>query len=218
MSDKLYEIMIHALVLFTAFPVHECAHALTAHWLGDDTAKNQGRITLNPFAHLDIMGTVMMIFVGFGWAKPVPVYPGNFRNRKLGMAITSLAGPVSNLLMAYVAMTVYKILAYIGYGSNAQNISIVSDIFWYITLLNLGLAVFNLLPIPPLDGSKIFNAILPDELYFKIMRYENIIFFALIALVFLGILDGPISFLQMVSYKVMDFLTGWIDVIMSIIT
>ncbi|MBQ4312484.1 MAG: site-2 protease family protein, partial [Oscillospiraceae bacterium] len=161
--------MVHAIVLFTAFPVHECAHAWTAEKLGDDTARKAGRITLNPFKHLSLMGTLMMLFVGFGWAEPVPVDARKFKNPKNGMAFTAIAGPLSNLIMAFVAMAVFRVLYAIAYYKNLS-IDTVLDIFWLVTYLNIGLAVFNLLPIPPLDGSRIFNLVMPEEIYFYLIH------------------------------------------------
>lgn len=205
MSDMIFEIIIHALVLFTAFPIHEFAHAYVAHKLGDDTAKYQGRLTINPFAHLDLWGTLMMICVGFGWAKPVPINPNNFKNRKVGMALSSLAGPVSNLLMSYVAMIIYKLICfYLPYNDILNSLAIM---FSYIVILNIGLAVFNLLPIPPLDGSRIFSLFLNEKTYFNIMRYEQIIFIVLIGVMYSGILDSPLYTLRLYVLNMMDALT-----------
>ncbi len=214
MYDKITDIIIHGLVLLTAFPIHECAHALTAHWLGDDTAKNQGRISLNPFKHLDLLGAVFMLIAGFGWAKPVPINPNNFKNRKVGMALSSLAGPFSNLLLSYISIIVYKILAYVNLLQNNSVIDALSTVFLYSVFLNVGLAVFNLLPVPPLDGSRIFNLVLPERIYFKVMRYENVIFGILFIAIWLGFLEKPLGFLQQGAVNIMDTLTGWVDVIM----
>lgn len=203
---------MHGIVLLTAFPVHECAHALAAHWLGDDTAKNQGRISLNPLRHLDLFGTVFMLLAGFGWAKPVPINANNFKNRKVGMAVSSLAGPLSNVLMSYVSIVICKILTYSSYGNSYVNA--LADVFWYATILNLGLAVFNLLPVPPLDGSRIFNLVLPEKLYFKVMKYENIIFGILFLSIWLGFLDKPLYFLQQQAFGLMNRLSIWVDILM----
>ena len=217
MNETILDYLIKALVLFTAVPVHECAHAWVAEKMGDDTGRKQGRITLNPMAHLTLWGSLMMILVGFGWGKPVSVDPRNFKNPKKGMVLTSLAGPASNFIMAFLSMIVYKVLAFLSYAKDSSTLDMMATVFVYITLINISLAVFNFLPIPPLDGSKIFNAILPEKWYFTIMKYENFIFIALIILVYSGLLDAPLSFLQDKVIDVMLFLTGWVDKIMSLL-
>lgn len=217
MNEKILDYLIKALVLFTAVPVHECAHAWAAEKMGDDTGRKQGRITLNPFAHLTLWGSLMMILVGFGWGKPVSVDPRNFKNPKKGMVLTSLAGPASNFIMAFLSMIVYKVLAFLSFAKDSSTLDMLATVFVYITLINISLAVFNFLPIPPLDGSKIFNAILPEKWYFTIMKYENFIFIALIVLVYSGLLDAPLSFLQDKVIDIMLFLTGWVDKIMSLL-
>lgn len=218
MNETVLDYFIKALVLFTAVPVHECAHAWVAEKMGDDTGRNQGRITLNPFAHLTLWGSLMMILVGFGWGKPVSVDPRNFKNPKKGMVLTSLAGPASNFIMAFLAMIVYKVLAITGVVKDNSTMQMVAMVFLYVTIINISLAVFNFLPIPPLDGSKIFNAVLPEKWYFTIMRYENIIFIVLIILVYSGLLDAPLGFLQGKVIDIMDFLTRWVDYIMIAVT
>lgn len=217
MNETILDYLIKALVLFTAVPVHECAHAWVAEKMGDDTGRKQGRITLNPFAHLTLWGSLMMILVGFGWGKPVMVDSRNFKNPKKGMVLTALAGPASNFIMAFLSMIVYKVLAFLSFAKDSSTLDMLAMVFVYITLINISLAVFNFLPIPPLDGSKIFNAILPDKWYFTIMRYENFIFIALIILVYSGLLDAPLSFLQNKVIDVMLFLTGWVDNIMTLL-
>lgn len=217
MNETILDYLIKALVLFTAVPVHECAHAWVAEKMGDDTGRKQGRITLNPFAHLTLWGSLMMILVGFGWGKPVSVDPRNFKNPKKGMVLTSLAGPASNFIMAFLSMIVYKVLAFLSFAKDSSTLDMLATVFVYITLINISLAVFNFLPIPPLDGSKIFNAILPEKWYFAIMKYENFIFIALIILVYSGLLDTPLSFLQDKVIDVMLSLTGWVDKIMTLL-
>lgn len=217
MNETILDYLIKALVLFTAVPVHECAHAWVAEKMGDDMGRKQGRITLNPFAHLTLWGSLMMILVGFGWGKPVMVDSRNFKNPKKGMVLTSLAGPASNFIMAFLSMIVYKVLAFLSFAKDSSTLDMLATVFVYITLINISLAVFNFLPIPPLDGSKIFNAILPEKWYFTIMKYENFIFIALIILVYSGLLDTPLSFLQDKVIDVMLFLTGWVDKIMSLL-
>ena len=208
--QRLLSLLVRALVLFTAFPVHESAHALTAHWLGDDTAKDQGRISLNPFKHINLFGALFMLFVGVGAAKPVPINALKFKKPKVGMAVSALAGPVSNLLLAYLSMILYRFLYSISY-LNGSDLSILLYVFQYAAILNIGLAVFNLLPIPPLDGSRIVTMFLPDKSYFGIMKYEKYIFIALFILIFSGLLDRPLYFLQDKAIDVLWSLTGWVD-------
>lgn len=206
--SRVTDIIIRGIILLVSFPIHESAHALTAYWLGDDTAKNRGRISLNPVKHLDLFGTILMLFAGFGWAKPVPINPNNFKKRKLGMALSSLAGPVSNLILAYASIILCKIAVYLSWADE------LSQIFLMSAFLNIGLAVFNLIPIPPLDGSRILTLIFPEKIYFKIMKYENIIFIVLFIIIYLGILDTPLSFLQEKTFNFMDLTSRWIDIIM----
>ncbi|MCL2053444.1 MAG: site-2 protease family protein [Oscillospiraceae bacterium] len=209
-NNDIFSTLVRIIVLCTAFPVHESAHALAAHWLGDNTAKEQGRITLNPFKHFDLFGTMMMLVAGVGWAKPVPINPANFKEPKKGMALSSFAGPLSNLILAYLSIVLGKITFFSGaWFSNAYLLYF----FSYSALLNVYLAVFNLMPIPPLDGSRIITLILPEKTYFKIMVYERFIMFALLIAVFMGLLRGPLNYLSGLVMNAMYFLSGWVDVI-----
>ena len=194
--------------LLFALTIHEMSHALVAKWNGDPTAQMLGRITLNPMKHLDIFGTLMMILAGFGWAKPVPINPFYFRNPKKGMMLSALAGPLSNVAMAFLLMVIYKLL-YIPtiFGSSASFVDTLQMILYYMILINVGLAVFNLLPIPPLDGSRVATYFLPRDVYFKIMQYENIIFLALLALLWTGVLNRPLNYLQDAVFSGLDLLT-----------
>lgn len=217
MNETVLDYMIKALVLFTAVPVHECAHAWAAEKMGDDTGRKQGRITLNPFAHLTLWGSLMMILVGFGWGRPVSVDPRNFKDPKKGMVLTSLAGPASNFIMAFLAMIVYKVLVFLSINDESTIMINIAIVFKLVAFINISLAVFNFLPIPPLDGSKIFNSILPEKLYFSIMKYEHFIFIGLIILLYSGLLDTPLEFLRQKVYELMDILTRWVDIIMFIV-
>lgn len=201
-----------AIVLFTAMPVHECAHGFVADRLGDDTPRSQGRLSLNPFRHLDLFGSLLLIFAGFGWAKPVQVDPRNFRKPKRDMALTSLAGPLSNVLFALVLMVVFKLLY--GYAPALRHYDFVGtllDIVGMMISINMSLAVFNLLPIPPLDGSKIYTAVLPDKYYFQLMRYERYIALALMALIlFTDVLTKPMNTLATLLLRGLDLITAFL--------
>lgn len=187
-----------AFVVFCTLPIHEFAHAWTADRLGDHTARYQGRLTLNPIAHIDPIGAVMILLFGFGYAKPVPVNPLGFKNRKAGMAITAAAGPASNLIMALIFFFLVQLMYKVGGGFADGSVTIAYAFFYffqYAATINVYLAVFNLLPIPPLDGSRVVTLILPQKYYFKIMQYERYIMLAVMLLLFTGVLTRPLSFL-----------------------
>lgn len=195
-------VLSRCFVVFCCLPIHELAHGLMAHLLGDDTAKREGRLSLNPFAHLNPIGTIMIFLFGIGYANPVPINPRNFKNEKGGMALTALAGPLVNLLMGFVSVWGFFIFTKFT-GSSAVG-SAVAYFFLYSAQINVMLAVFNLFPIPPLDGSKILAAVLPDKIYYKYMMYERYIMIALMILLFTGVLDTPISFL---TSKLLNFIS-----------
>lgn len=192
-------VLSRCFVVFCCLPIHELAHGLMAYALGDRTAKNQGRLSLNPLAHLNPLGTIMIFLFGIGYANPVPINPRNFKNVKGGMALTALAGPSANLLMGFISVWGYYIFARVGAGNSF--LYAVAMFFLYAAQINVMLAVFNLLPIPPLDGSKIIAAVLPDKAYYKYMMYERYIMIALMLLLFIGVLDTPISFLTSVLMR-----------------
>ena len=171
--------------------LHEISHGYVAYRLGDNTAKDMGRLTLNPIKHIDIFGLISMVVIHFGWAKPVPIDPRNFKNPKRGMALTALAGPASNLIIAIIALFIYGCFLPLA-SSIAGNV--VMETLARIAIFSVWLGVFNMLPIPPMDGSKFFFAIASDKMYFKLMRYERygmviILFIALSGLMGLPFAD-----------------------------
>ncbi len=171
-------------ILF-ALTIHEFSHGYAAYKLGDDTAKRAGRLTLNPLKHLDPIGTIMLFIAKIGWAKPVPINPYNFKNMKRDIAIVSLAGPFANFISAIAFSIIFNLL----YSPTApQNIFIL--IIFYTIFINIALGLFNLIPIPPLDGSKIFGALLPDRLYYKYQQFERKGMFLFIAIILISNFAG----------------------------
>lgn len=146
------------MAIVVTLTIHEFSHGLTAAFFGDHTAKDAGRLTLNPLAHLDGLGFLMLLFAGFGWAKPVPVNPYNFKNQRLAMAVVSLAGPLANLAGVFVFGLIFK-----SFASSLGLNNLLPNFLYLLILVNASLFVFNLLPIPPLDGSKVLFAVLPDK-------------------------------------------------------
>ena len=178
--------------IFLCLTIHETCHGLAALALGDPTAKSMHRLSLNPLRHIDPLGLVMMFAVGFGWAKPVPVDPRYFKKPKQGMAVTALAGPASNFLLALLAMGISKAIYLYAPYTTAWD-TVFTFCLYTLAPLSVGLGLFNLIPIPPLDGSKVLGAFLPDRAYFTLMRYERYGMLVLLALSFLGVGDGFIS-------------------------
>lgn len=161
--------------LLVAFTVHEFSHAYVANKFGDPTAKNQGRLTLNPVSHLDVLGTIMILIAGFGWAKPVPVNYFNFKNRRLAGVLVSIAGPLSNLFVAAIAMGIWVALYKFGFLSRLidEKYLNISQLFTILIRLNVILFIFNLIPIPPLDGYRVIEDLAPKELRPKLVQLEN---------------------------------------------
>lgn len=196
--------VIPALLCIT---LHELSHGYVAYLLGDNTAKEQGRLTLNPIKHIDVMGLLMMMIFHVGWAKPVPVNMFRFKNPKRDMAITALAGPVSNVIISIVFLFLFGAL-YIPLGNSAVGVYIL-QMLELTANLSLGLAIFNLIPVPPLDGSKVLLSCLSNEKYYKLMHYERWGMIAMLVLVATGILGKPLSWLIDTAYTALFPIANW---------
>ena len=217
-------------VILLALSMHEAAHGYAAYRLGDPTARNMGRLSLNPVKHLDPLGTIMMFVFGFGWARPVPINPRYFKNPKYGMAISAAAGPIANLLLGFLGLFCANLfwfimtrtglifeaggMLYAGTDSTfLVNLITYTHLFFYLFyMLNVSLGVFNLIPVPPLDGSRIFLTFLPPKLYFQIMRYEHIIQIVLMLGLWMGFLDTPMRAAVSFVMRGMEWLVGLIPI------
>lgn len=194
LSSFVNELIYTLPAIVVALSVHEFAHAFIAYKLGDMSQKESGRLSLNPLRHLDPLGTLSLLVFRFGWAKPVQVDPYFFRNKKDGMIWTSVAGPIMNFIVGFLMVLCYGLMARYA-GISVMTNSIMNYLFQFFlicAIMNVGLGIFNLIPIPPLDGSKVLMGILPEELYFKLMRYEQVLSLLLIFLLFTGVLSGPL--------------------------
>ena len=195
-------VLVAASLLCITF--HETCHGLTAWWLGDPTAKRAGRLTLNPLRHVDIGGLLMMALFRFGWAKPVPVDMRNFKHPKRDMALTAAAGPVSNVLLAYLAVLLRGLCSVWYYVSGSIAVYALALFFYYVEIISAGLAVFNVFPIPPLDGSKVLFSCLSDRAYDWLMRYERYGMGLLMVLLVTGVIDRPLGAMR-------DWLLTWLN-------
>lgn len=177
-------------IIFVVFPIHECAHGLMAKILGDDTAERQGRLTLNPFAHIDPFGALAMFICRIGWAKPTPVDLRNCTKvkQRTALALTSLAGPLANVLLSYILVIAYKIVMF---NMTSMAMYYVALGLLYTAQINIYLAVFNLVPIPPFDGFNILSSFLPGKAVYFMQRNQQIIYWVFFALLVFGILDVP---------------------------
>lgn len=204
---------IRLFIIFLVLPIHECAHAFAAKKMGDNTAVIYGRLTLNPFAHIDIFGAIFLMLFGFGWAKPVPINPIHFKKYRKGIAITAAAGPLSNLICATIGIFVVRILS---------NIPVTSEnsymVLYYIMLavdyfsfINLSLAVFNMIPIPPLDGSRILGTVVSNKVSNFMQKYQQYIYIVFLVLLFTDVLQVPMSWIINKLYAGIDALFFWVE-------
>ncbi len=190
---KLLFLLLSAVSVLFCMTVHELCHGLAAYLLGDPTAKSMGRLTLNPLKHVDPLGAVMLLVCHVGWAKPVQVDPSYFKDPKRGMALTALAGPVSNLLLTLVLLAVCSLMEPLLAGAGSVPLEVFFCFLCHTAVLSLGLGLFNLIPISPLDGSKVLLSFLPEKIYWTILRYERYIFILVLILSFSGAFSSPLS-------------------------
>lgn len=208
------DIIYLAIGVILSMSIHEVAHGLVSYWMGDPTAKLEGRLSLNPFKHIDWAGLVCLLFFGFGWAKPVPIDSRYYKDAKTGIIWTSFAGPVANFLLSFICVFLFYAL----YKFAPQFIftaagNFISSVLSYTGLISTGFGIFNLIPIPPLDGSKVVFSFLPDDKYYKFIEGAPWMNFLFIALIFTGVLNSPlgmlraqiISFFEMVAKMILGF-------------
>ena len=216
MANSLSELLARFIVLFTAITVHEYAHGLVAYKLGDPTAKYAGRLSLNPLSHLDPIGALCMVFFRFGWAKPVPINPMYFKDRKRDSAIVALAGPLSNIILAFlstIVFAVYYVYVYLNFPNFVTQF--IYTVFMQLAVVNISFAVFNLIPFPPLDGSKILGAFLSYENYGRLLQYERFGFPVLILLSLTGFLGSLLSlFINPLFSLWLKMLNGLISILL----
>lgn len=206
-SSLIAMIVSSVIVIFVTMPVHEWAHAFAADKLGDRTARWQGRLTLNPMAHINWLGALMILLVGVGFANPVPVNQYNLRKPKRDMAIIGLAGPLANLVVALICTIIFSFLFVFAVRSDAMALYFFASVFNWISYINISLAAFNLIPLPPMDGSRVLFAILPDRIYYKIQQYERYILWAVLACAMIGVLDVPINFIAGIFTNLSNLIT-----------
>ena len=202
-------------VVFVTLPIHEYAHGFVATKLGDPTPRWQGRLSLNPLRHIDYFGAIMIYLIGFGYAKPVQVDARYFKNAKRDMAFVALAGPMSNILFAFVSAFLLNLVSFIAWVSKIQSVAaaniiwILLLVFQYMTVINISLAIFNLVPIPPLDGSKILGAFLPNRIYYQFLQYERYFIIFIMFLMFMGTgFSSGLTKINLFVYDKIVYLTG----------
>lgn len=195
--NSFIQILIYTLpAIVIALSIHEFAHAFVAYKMGDITQKERGRISLNPFAHVDWTGLLCLLIFQFGWAKPVQVDTRYFKDEKEGLVWSSIAGPVVNLLAGFIFVFIYFLLIKLNIYTYQSSgiVNYIMELLLMCSLINIGLGIFNLIPIPPLDGSKVLISVLPDKINHQILRYEQYISILLLFVLVLGVLDNPLFY------------------------
>lgn len=204
---RLLVLMLGAAASLVCLTVHELSHGLAAYRLGDPTAKLNGRLTLNPLSHIDWIGLFLMLVARVGWAKPVPVDMRNFKNPKRDMALTALAGPMSNFALSAAALGTCSLIYQFGPEGKPRAYALL--FLTYLAVLSAGLGLFNIIPIPPLDGSKVLFSLLPDRAYLTILRYERFVIAAVVLLAWSGVISGPLNAAMESVIRFLCTLTGY---------
>lgn len=205
----LLQLAIRTAAVVLCITVHELCHGYAAYALGDRTAKWAGRLSLNPLRHIEPVGFLMLLVAHVGWAKPVPVDMRHFKRPKQDMALTALAGPLSNFLLALAALGCGSLLFKVWPGSGGTAFANVVLFLCYIAVLSVGLGLFNLIPIPPLDGSRLMSCVLPDQLYYKLMDYERWLILAVVGLAWFGLFSGPLDICMGWTLKGLCIVSGF---------
>ena len=205
----LTDILMSVIPALLCITLHELSHGYVAYRLGDNTAKNMGRLTLNPIKHIDIVGLIMMVAFKFGWAKPVPVDMRNFKHPKRDMALTALAGPLANVLICCMFLFVYGLIYLPCTLSGSSFLGDVMDMVYITAYLSIALAVFNIIPIPPLDGSKVLFSLMSDADYYKLMRYERYGMLLLLILIATNVLADPLQIVTRSIFKILFVFADW---------
>lgn len=211
MNMSIPQVIIYILAVLFAMSFHEMAHSLASSFLGDQMARTRGRVSLNPFAHIDWTGFACLLLFGFGWAKPVPVDPWKYKDPKAGMAWTAFAGPLANFILSFLCVFVYFLLAVLAPSFVSGSIgSFIESLLMTTASLSAGFGIFNLIPIPPLDGARIFWAFLPDREYFKINESRPWMTILFLVLIVSGILNSPLAAMRSTLLQWMANASIWI--------
>lgn len=222
-TDMLLMYLVRLMIILLINPLHEFAHAFTAHKLGDDTAKNRGRMTIDPIAHIEPFGALLLMLMGFGWAKPVPVNPANFKHRNRDMMLVSIAGPLSNLIAAFAGMAALQMCGglknWVDIGmwwcyTDGSSESYLAWMLYCFVDVNLLLCLFNLLPVPPLDGSRVLNYFLPPRASLWFMKNSRVFYGLMFFLMLTGILSFPLNIASLLIVRVMARIVSFLPVMM----